>query len=721
MLVTDYLGPYELRGELGRGAMAVVWRAYDTSLRRVVALKEAHVPHGTAPATATELSDRFVREARAVAGLSHPNIVTVFSADVYDGRPVIAMELIEGDTLSDLLATGRLAIPAAMGILDQLLDAVGYAHSKGVVHRDIKPENVFVTPDGRVKLTDFGIAHVGAGTALTQAGTVMGTPGYMAPEQVTGSAVDGRADIFSVGVLAYEMLTGSNPFIADGAHPTTVMYRVLNEDLPDVRLTLADAPEELAATIAIATAKDPAQRFSTAEEMKAALRGDVAVAMPRATKVGGATQHTPTSRNLVAGVVALVVVALAGFWVFGSSGLGGSGGSGTGSVAATAAITATATRSTAAAAAQTPVEMTEVKIGIGVPLSAGSVALGKGVRRGAELAIQQANASETIKAAGVTFIAVPGDDEGNSGVGVKVAKDLASDSHLVGVIGHLNSGVSIQAAKIYADKKVAMISPSATNPGLTEQGLANTFRVCTTDAAQGAAAADYATSRLGFQTAYVVDGSITFGGGVAPGFPNRFTANGGRVLGSAKTSEGETDFKDLVNKIKRENPEFIYFSGPYTEGSSLAKQARAAGIEGPMIGDDGLYDPRFITLAGPSVAEGDYATSFSPLLGESQVGTDFKVAYEGAFPGKAISAYDAYAYDATNVLIAAVVDSAKSGGGSASVTTPAGRDRVIKNVAGTNTAGVTGAIAFDSKGDRANAAIALNAVQGGKWTAAGGQ
>ncbi|MEI7813922.1 MAG: protein kinase [Coriobacteriia bacterium] len=364
--VADRIGPYELRGELGRGAMAVVWRAWDTSLRREVALKEAHIPHGTSLATATELSDRFVREARAVASLSHPNIVTLYAADVYDGRPVIAMELIEGDTLADLLARGRLPVHAALGILEQLLDAVGYAHSKGVVHRDIKPENVFVTPDGRVKLTDFGIAHVGSGTALTQAGTVMGTPGYMAPEQVTGSAVDGRADIFSTGVLAYEMLTGSNPFIADGAHPTTVMYRVLNEDLPDVRQTLPDTSEGVAATIAVATAKNPARRFTTAEDMKAALCGDVALAMPKAARAGESGEHTPTTSYLVVGAVVLMVIALAGFWVFGASGPGGSGGSGTGSVAATAAVTATVTA--AAAPARPPAQDPKKQPAVAAPL-----------------------------------------------------------------------------------------------------------------------------------------------------------------------------------------------------------------------------------------------------------------------------------------------------------------------------------------------------------------
>ena len=220
-IVTDVLGPYEIRGELGRGAMAVVWRGFDPKLEREVAIKEPLVASGTPDYAVADLSARFVREGKAAAQLNHPGIVTIHAADVFDGRPAIVMELIEGETLSAILDRGPLPAPAAVAVLDQLLDAVAYAHDRGVVHRDVKPDNVFLTPDGRVKLADFGIAHVGSGATLTQAGTIMGTPGYMAPEQVTGDPIDGRADIFAIGSIAYEMLSGHNPFGAtDGLPPT---------------------------------------------------------------------------------------------------------------------------------------------------------------------------------------------------------------------------------------------------------------------------------------------------------------------------------------------------------------------------------------------------------------------------------------------------------------------------------------------------------------------
>ena len=355
-----------------------------------------------------------------------------------------------------------------------------------------------------------------------------------------------------------------------------------------------------------------------------------------------------------------------------------------------------------------------IKIGIGAPLTAGAVALGQGMQRGAELAIAQANASDTVKAAGITFVGVPGDDQGDPKVGVTVANQFASDQALVGVMGHLNSGVSIPASKVYADKQIVMISPASTNPALTAQGLSNVFRVCTTDAVQGPAAADYASKLLGYKSVYVVDDSTPYGEGLASAFATQFKATGGTITGTAKTSDKDTDFNALVTKIKATNPDFIYYGGIYNAGALLAKQAKDGGIKGPLMGGDGLYDPQFIALAGAAQAEGDYATSVGLPLDKLPAGVDFKAAYEKQFPGKEIAAYDAYAYDATNVIINATLAAAKSGG-AAALTTPTGRTAIIKNVADTKATGVTGDISFDSKGDTNNKAITLYVVQSGKW------
>jgi branched-chain amino acid transport system substrate-binding protein len=357
----------------------------------------------------------------------------------------------------------------------------------------------------------------------------------------------------------------------------------------------------------------------------------------------------------------------------------------------------------------------EISIGVGAPLTAGAVALGQGMKRGAGLAIEEANKSEAAKAAGLTFKAVDGDDQGDPKTGVTVANTFASDPNLLGVMGHLNSGVSIPASKVYADKKIVMISPASTNPALTQQGLANVFRLCTTDAVQGPAAADYATKLLSFKSAYVIDDSTPYGEGLAAEFAKQFAANGGKVLGTAKTSDKDTDFNALVTKMKGLNPDVIYYGGIYNAGALLTKQAKEAGMKAPLMGGDGLYDGEFIKLAGGAAAEGDFATSVGLPIDKLPKGQEFSAAYKALFPSDEIAAYDAYAYDATNVIIAAIIKAATDQGVD-KLATPAGRDAIIANVAATSTEGVTGAISFDAKGDTTNKAISLYVVSGGKWT-----
>ncbi len=360
-------------------------------------------------------------------------------------------------------------------------------------------------------------------------------------------------------------------------------------------------------------------------------------------------------------------------------------------------------------------EAKTVTIGIGAPLTAGAVALGQGMKRGANLAVSEANESEAAKAAGITFKTVDGDDQGDPKVGVTVANTFASDPNLLGVMGHLNSGVSIPASKVYAEKKIVQISPASTNPALTQQGLKNVFRVCTTDAVQGPAAADYAIDLLGLKSAYVIDDSTPYGEGLAAEFAKQFEAKGGKVLGTAKTSDKDTDFNALVTKMKGANPDVIYYGGIYNAGALLSKQSKEAGLKAPLMGGDGLYDGEFINLAGAAAAEGDFATSVGLPIDKLPKGQEFTAAYKAMFPSDEIAAYDAYAYDATNVIIEAILKVAAEKG-AAAVSTPEGRDAIIAAVAATKTTGVTGDIAFDANGDTTNKAISLYTVAEGKWT-----
>ena len=295
--------------------MGVVYRAYDTTLEREIALKELLGPATATPELREELIERFQREARAAARLSHPNVVQVFDVAIQDGRYFIAMELLDGLSLTTVIESG-VSQQSAIQLLLQMLDAVQAAHEAGVVHRDLKPDNIFVLDDGRVKVTDFGIARLAETTgasSMTQIGTVMGTPGYMAPEQVMGLPVDGRADIFSLGVMGYELFSGVNPFV--GPSTTTTLYRIVNEQPAPLDTQGLSMP--ISAVIDRALAKAPETRYQTAAAMAHDLRTGV---LPGSRPVvgeanaGGQGSHSWSTRWIaVGGVAALVVAGLAAF------------------------------------------------------------------------------------------------------------------------------------------------------------------------------------------------------------------------------------------------------------------------------------------------------------------------------------------------------------------------------------------------------------------------
>src|SRR5258707_2407775 len=218
------VGRYEIIGELGRGAMGVVYKATDPTIGRTVALKTMRLDvHGLETG---ELARRFRNEARAAGLLNHPNIVTIYDAGEQDGIFYIAMECIEGTSLHELLAEKHaLGAEEVVRLSREICEGLDYAHSHGIIHRDIKPANIMITSKGAVKIMDFGIAK--AGGAMTSTGQVLGTPNYMSPEQVKGRPLDGRSDLFSFGVVLYEMLTGEKPFV--GQNVTTIIYKIENE------------------------------------------------------------------------------------------------------------------------------------------------------------------------------------------------------------------------------------------------------------------------------------------------------------------------------------------------------------------------------------------------------------------------------------------------------------------------------------------------------------
>jgi len=269
------LGRYEVLEELGFGGMGTVYRALDPVLDRLVALKTMFTQ---GPLT-DENTRRFLREARSVARLQHPNIITVFEFGEVDGKPFIAMELLEGTSLGDALAAGRLPdLGSKLRVVDQLCRGLAYAHRRGVTHRDIKPSNVFLQPDGTVKVLDFGIARVEGGTAVTDGGVVLGTPHYMAPEQFRPGGVDHRVDMWAVGVLLYELVSGRRPF--EGSSVPSLIYRIMHSPPPPLDPVMEGIPPALAAVIDRALAKDPAGRFPDLDAMADALRAASAAGDP---------------------------------------------------------------------------------------------------------------------------------------------------------------------------------------------------------------------------------------------------------------------------------------------------------------------------------------------------------------------------------------------------------------------------------------------------------
>ena len=282
-------GRYRLVRRIGSGGMADVWLAEDGHLQRRVALKVLHRRF----AQDREFVERFRREAEAAAGLQHPNIVSVFDRGDVDGTYYIAMQLLEGQSLKVLIDAG-LTSEQAVGLVRQVLEAAGFAHRHGVVHRDLKPQNAIVDPEGKVTVTDFGIARAGA-SEITQAGSVMGTPHYLSPEQAQGLEVTPVSDLYSVGVLLYEALTGRVPFEADSA-VAIAMKQVSQPPQRPSSLEPRVSPA-LDAVVMRALEKDPGRRFQSAEAFIAAL--DAALANPGV--VEGTAAYAPLPPTVVEG------------------------------------------------------------------------------------------------------------------------------------------------------------------------------------------------------------------------------------------------------------------------------------------------------------------------------------------------------------------------------------------------------------------------------------
>jgi eukaryotic-like serine/threonine-protein kinase len=283
------LGRYRIVAELGRGAMGVVYRAEDPLLNRTVAIKT--IIMSADPEERAEYEARFYQEAKAAGGLNHPNLITIHDIGREGEIAYMAMELLEGVELRDMMKRGRLPLPRALEIAAQVADGLAYAHERGVVHRDIKPGNIMIVRERHAKIMDFGIARMRISDIKTQAGAILGSPKYMSPEQVTGQRADHRSDIFSLGVVLYELVAGEAPFSAP--HVTQLMHQVATATPRPPSSVNPLAPAMLDLIVAKALEKEPDARYPNAAELGADLRALLAELPEEQSSPPAAVAATP--------------------------------------------------------------------------------------------------------------------------------------------------------------------------------------------------------------------------------------------------------------------------------------------------------------------------------------------------------------------------------------------------------------------------------------------
>lgn len=337
---------------------------------------------------------------------------------------------------------------------------------------------------------------------------------------------------------------------------------------------------------------------------------------------------------------------------------------------------------------------TVVKIGHAAPLTGGIAHLGKDNENGARLAVEEANKEGlTIDGKKIKLELVGEDDAGDPKTGTAVAQKLV-DEHVVAVVGHLNSGVSIPDSKIYSDAGIVQISPSSTNPDYTKQGFKTTYRVVATDAQQGPALANYAAKTLGAKTVAIVDDATAYGKGLADEFEKTAKADGVNVVAREATNDKATDFKAILTKIKGKKPDVIMYGGMDATGGPFAKQAKELGITAKIVGGDGVCTDKVAELAGDAI-DNIVCSEAGLALSKMEKGADFEKKYQARF-NTPVQIYAPFTYDAVNVIIDAMkransTDAAK----------------ILAAMPATNYNGVIGNIAFDDKGDLKQGSITL--------------
>jgi branched-chain amino acid transport system substrate-binding protein len=705
------LGRYRIEQQLGAGGMAVVYKALDMNLEREMAIKFIRAD-SFPPTRLDEILKRFEREAKSLARMSHAHIVKVYDYGEYQAAPYLVMEYLPNGTLKDRMGA-PMPYPEAVDLLLPVASALQYAHRHGVLHRDVKPANILLNAEGEPVLGDFGIAKLletEDGVTLTATGVGIGTPEYIAPEQGMGLQIDARADIYALGVVFYELITGQKPFTADT--PMQVVFKHVHEPLPDPRLLVPGLPQAVVAVLNKAMAKDPGNRYSDAGQLVAALEGLVRPQPTQATSIATpSTQSTvilpPTEDKIEAYEQTLIsdtVIAPASASVLASApakpapsilkkaalpgGLvllalliaavillrSGQPGSQVGIIPKVTSPSMSdiipeqptptkrvePTKPAATAPIEKPAEPSApviqppsgepLPVAVLVPLSGSVPSFGISARNGSFLAIQEWNARGGVLGRPVRPILADGGCEGD--LAAQAAIKLIDDGVRY-IIGEVCSNASIPVSDIANERGVLQISPTSTNASLTiyPNGTVKPyiFRACFIDPFQGRVMAKFARSQ-GYQTAFVMfNAENVYSRGLAENFESQFVENGGKIVGKARYAEGQDNFSTILSEVAASRAEILYLPDYYSVINRVMEQAHQKEVTAVMMGGDGWDSPE---LNMPAAEGAFYTNHFDPRDGRP-IARDFVERYQAEF-GTVPDGVAALSYDAANLLLAAI-------------------------------------------------------------------
>jgi branched-chain amino acid transport system substrate-binding protein len=358
------------------------------------------------------------------------------------------------------------------------------------------------------------------------------------------------------------------------------------------------------------------------------------------------------------------------------------------------------------------------KIGVISPMSGDLSALGLGIKNSVDLAVNQANESGAIP--GWTLQVEVGDDQATPDVGKNAATKLSSDAEVVAVVGTLNSSVAQSVQPVLASANILMVSPANTNPSLTQgadfatnpqRAYPNYFRTCTTDSIQGPFAARYLYEKAGIKEVATVHDKKTYGQGLVEAFSAEYEKLGGKIVAAETINPDDDKYDAVISKIKPSNPGAVYYGGEYPQAGPFSQQMKAAGLDVPLMGGDGIFSGEFVKLAG-ATADGDLATSVGAPIDSLDSAKAFVEAYDAAGYSEGYEAYGAYAYDAANAIIEALKTALPE-----AESAEAARQGAIDAMSGVSFDGVTGKVAFDEFGDTTSKVLTVYEVQGGEWAA----